>query len=1181
MNGLKQVILIKSAKFDFASVNVEGNSLFIGANGAGKTTLLRAILYFYTASSNGLGISSNKKISFSDYYFEYENSYIIYVYKKDDKYVLVTTYKDGNIKFRFTLFNTMPNIKEIFIKDNKPIDTASLWLKLKELGVCSNIIQNGSKYKEILYSKNHKDKMFSLFEAKGYESFTKTLSNIFINSKVDSDAIKKVIVSSLNIDSSIDLSQVHRHLSKFNNLFEDIKSYESNTVHIKKIIELLDEYEKTYGLLADDMATLCNSKNLTKSLLDDINIDIEKLKDEKKQYKEKFEYEQSLYHKRKDRLNQTKGALDSFIKDINSKVEYYEKQNIKDKISLYDSLDLKKSELKSIIDKKDFLTKEFEDLQKNHELQISSIKNSFETSKNSLDTKIFEQKEKQEKEISSLKQNQAKDIELINEKFQKDSFEIKDSQNQTSSNIASLSYEIKTLKKEAFVYKDEQRYTDYFKEKEELEKQIDKAKQEIKLLDKDISNSSAIYDNKMQTLEQNYQKNQDDLNRQIENLKAILYPNKNSLIEKIYKNSNSSQKYIHFLKDEILKSNLEVEFKEDTNSIFEFEPLQQDYQKSDLEQNLQKLKTLTQKKQKEFIKQKQTLQKELKSFETKIYKTKKELNEQIKSSQVKLTTINTKLNTMNEEKINQKQIFEQNKKSKIANLKKEIEVLELELQSQNDIQSTLLKTKDNSIKQTKSYYTKLIKKVIDENTPIINSFLNEIKKQEEQKKKSLKEQENIYHNLLKKNSVDTSKLKELEIKQLKLQESIETLQGYQTIIIEYRKDKFEYIDKLYSKKQKLKAIKKDIEELTLEFDKTSSSLKKKVNRVDQLLSVKNEEKNSHNYQLKRVEEFEKTTTFNDCMNWGVKYAPNEHNEQPSMLIQRIDNSVSRYRSYYTKVQNILGKLNSIFDNSLNITRKLDAIECAYSIKEYHESKRVVNAKSLLTQNLNQIISDIVKEYDKLLQSQGKIESLIKKITKIFDEIQIGVINTLALRYLKTNNKIIETFSAIKQENEQNSLSYTMDSLFASKDNSKTIIDLLKKLIDLIDFEKNLQKIDIEDSFILEFRVVENGNDSKYVPSLDMVGSNGTDVLVKSMIYVAMLYIFKQKITKKELSFQVILDEVGILSQSYLKELIEFANKKGIVFVNGAPDEKLIGTYKQVSLISKIDKISVVKELILK
>ena len=54
MDGLINTTLVKSAKFDFTSVNLDGNSLFIGANGAGKTTLLRAILFFYIGSSEGL-----------------------------------------------------------------------------------------------------------------------------------------------------------------------------------------------------------------------------------------------------------------------------------------------------------------------------------------------------------------------------------------------------------------------------------------------------------------------------------------------------------------------------------------------------------------------------------------------------------------------------------------------------------------------------------------------------------------------------------------------------------------------------------------------------------------------------------------------------------------------------------------------------------------------------------------------------------------------------------------------------------------------------------------------------------------------------------------------------------------------------------------------------------------------
>lgn len=55
MDGLKQVTLIKSAKFDFASVNVEGNSLFIGANGAGRLHFLEPYSIFILLHLMGLG----------------------------------------------------------------------------------------------------------------------------------------------------------------------------------------------------------------------------------------------------------------------------------------------------------------------------------------------------------------------------------------------------------------------------------------------------------------------------------------------------------------------------------------------------------------------------------------------------------------------------------------------------------------------------------------------------------------------------------------------------------------------------------------------------------------------------------------------------------------------------------------------------------------------------------------------------------------------------------------------------------------------------------------------------------------------------------------------------------------------------------------------------------------------
>ena len=1179
MDGLKQVTLIKSAKFDFARVNVDGNTLFIGANGAGKTTLLRAILYFYTASSNGLGISSSKKISFSDYYFEYENSYIVYVYKKDDKYVLVTAYKDGSVKFRFTLFNTMPDIKDIFIEENRPIEIANLWLKLKSLGNCSNIVQNGAKYKEILYSKNHKQKEFSLFEAKDYDSFTKTLSNIFINSKVDSEAIKKVIVSSLGIDSSIDLSQVHRHLSRFNSLYEDIKSYESNISYIKKIIQLLEEYEQTKSLLQDDISTLCNSKNKIKNLIQDIDEDLDKLKSQDNEITEKLEYEQTLFSKRKDKLNQSKGAIDSFIKEINSKKLHYEKVDIEKKLDQFDSLALKKENKNAIKNKIEFLTKEYSNIKHNHDIEIKSIENSFISSKNILNNKIFDLKSIQVKQIDRVKEEENLELESLNEVYLSKNLDLKDEEQKILSNIENYKYNLKTLKSLKFEFKDEEKLSQYTSRQNSINNEIDRKNSSISLLDKELSNKNEIYQNRSETLNQEYQKECIDINSKIENIKALLFPQNNTLIDKIYKQSKDTNRYLYYLKDEVLRSDIDIEFKEDSNKIFEIEPYEEIAQNS-LDKEQESLKTKLSLIEKKYLKDVEKLDKELKTFENKIYKEKRVLNEEIKTLQIELITLKTKSENLKEKKISDEKSFYDDQKTKKELFDLNIINLEDKLKILKDQQHGLLKDKQNDQKTKKAFFTKQINKIKIQYSPKIVDLEEEIRTLLDKKVLQVKKQDELYHKLLSDKNVDIDELKKLEIELLKLETVIKNIEKFQTIIIEYKKDKYEYIDKLDLKNKELKSIKKDIEVLNFDFKNVLNILKEKQNKIKNSLQLKQKEQDDLKYKLKRSEEFENTTSFQECLNWGIKYVLNDDIEDIIILISRIDNTASRYRGYYGKVQNILGKLNNLFNNSLNINRELDALDTAYGLKEYYETNKIEDTKLLLTENLNQILKSIVDQYNKLLESQGKIETLIKKITKIFQEIKIGVIDTLALRYQKTNNKIIETFSAIKDQNEQNSLSFSQDSLFSTKSDSKELVELLKKLVDLIEYENSTQ-IDVEDSFILEFRVVENGNDSKFVQSLDMVGSNGTDVLVKSMIYVAMLHIFKQKLTKKELSFQVVLDEVGILSQRYLKELIEFANKKAIMFVNGAPDEKLIGTYKQVSLISKINKISVVKELIVK
>jgi predicted ATP-dependent endonuclease of OLD family len=71
---LNRIIFINIANTDYSSVEIAGNTCFVGTNNMGKTTLQRAILFFYSANTRGLGISTSQK-SFEDYYFQYPNSY--------------------------------------------------------------------------------------------------------------------------------------------------------------------------------------------------------------------------------------------------------------------------------------------------------------------------------------------------------------------------------------------------------------------------------------------------------------------------------------------------------------------------------------------------------------------------------------------------------------------------------------------------------------------------------------------------------------------------------------------------------------------------------------------------------------------------------------------------------------------------------------------------------------------------------------------------------------------------------------------------------------------------------------------------------------------------------------------------------------------------------------------------
>ena len=213
-DGLKKIYLIKSAGYEFNEIDLRDNTLLLGESGVGKTTIMRAVLFFYTMDySDGiLNLASDTKKSFNDWYFREHNSHLVYEYSRGESEFLFVVSKIGKLNYSFIdMTNASMGVKELFVDENKPVTLEKLNEKVQKANLPNYHTSIKDRYintfhKRDIYSKKIKQESvvdFSLFESvKFTQEYAKTLSNIFMASRVNSTSIKKSIVSLIENFSS-------------------------------------------------------------------------------------------------------------------------------------------------------------------------------------------------------------------------------------------------------------------------------------------------------------------------------------------------------------------------------------------------------------------------------------------------------------------------------------------------------------------------------------------------------------------------------------------------------------------------------------------------------------------------------------------------------------------------------------------------------------------------------------------------------------------------------------------------------------------------------------------------------------------------------------------------------------------------------------------------------------------
>ena len=265
--------------------------------------------------------------------------------------------------------------------------------------------------------------------------------------------------------------------------------------------------------------------------------------------------------------------------------------------------------------------------------------------------------------------------------------------------------------------------------------------------------------------------------------------------------------------------------------------------------------------------------------------------------------------------------------------------------------------------------------------------------------------------------------------------------------------------------------------------------------------------------------------------------------------------------------------DNVFAFKTSFSDDKEYMDFACDLKEFIDEDKVSEYQSRINTRNSDIFRQITSDTKSMVSQEGNIRGVVDQINADFKEKNfVGIIQCIEMRIDPSQNKIVNLLKEIKRFNEE----YSWDlgqNLFASSADDTAIREkattLLRELIKSMDAYSG-SLIRLADFFDLKFRVIENRNDTGFVERLTNVGSEGTDILVKSMVNIMLLNVFKRNASTVFSDFRLhcMMDEIGKLHPNNVAGILKFANDRDILLINGSPTEQDALSYKHIYKLEK-------------
>ena len=1203
MRALRKIIFVNSAHIRYAEVRLDGNVHFIGTQGVGKSTLLRAILFFYNADKLHLGIPKEMK-SYDEFYLPHANSYIVYEVEHEHGPFCVLTFRSsGRACYRFI---DAAYRKEWLIDDRGDVTADSKVIRERLGGASmSKIIDRYEQYRDILYGNRQavgkEFARFQLMESNRYQNIPRSIQNVFLNSRLDANFIKDIIIRSMSEEeANIDLGYYRRQVADFEQEYKDISCwYKLNQKGESIVRTQAENVVNAYRYLLfmkQQIEELCGelkyAVRVSKERLPLVEKKIDEIIEEENRQKRLINEIQQKYDSEKTSLNQQLGVVNEDLKRLKERRELYATQKIEDLLKRYEQEQVLKIKLEESNARLTELTARFNDVTGKFKALCQGVKNGLENYRLSQNNRIItlgQEKQKAEERMFNEHTEQRKNIEAA----------FAEKLTVAYNAIDLLKNEKSELEKEMLKLKFSQPY------KEETDA-LNKEANSLAFREKELNGLIATTEAKINQLQTEYDKQEaeitadsknkidakqqemDEVAAKIAEINGLLNRTKGSLYEWLEENKRDWEQNIGKVVNEesvLYQTGLHPQ-KDDGTSLFGVKldlidlplsvrkPTQLKEERDELELKLRSLQT----DKKALTEQQEKLMNELKR---RVAPKMRKLREQKSYHETELRVIPQKQKALKLKQEDYAAKAQQEKEERAKQLNTRLQEVALRRTAADTNLDKIQAEKQKQLTAEDKRY----QKAKDENIRLHEQCVAEIKadiKQQEKKAEEqlllLQQQENEE---LRGRGADTRMVEECKNLIKATEDELKFIDDNRRIVFDFQRDR----ESLFNREDEFKAKKNLINDKLQQLNEKYNLRKQKHNEalasLGKELAERKDEKRLLDENLQKAENFAHDEKL--CPPMLAEAKERQTLRTSGQAVEELTGIIVSRQKSYDKLKGAVNlfKGNFTAKNTFNFRMELtlddDYLDFANNLEDFLTYNKIEEFRRRTSERYVDILARVSKEMGDLTRHESDVDKVIHDINNDFRERNFaGVIKLIALQPVPSADKMVLLMKRIKEFNDENQYAMGELNLFstANRDevNEKAVeylLDFMKSLVD----NPQRRYLTLSDLFLLQFRIVENDNDTGWVDKLSHVGSEGTDTLVKAMINIMLINVFKGKVSRKFGDFRIhcMMDEIGKLHPQNVKGILDFANARNILLINSSPTTYNVSDYRHTYLLDKDSK----------